>query len=56
VKGRTLKADERAVNEACGHWWHAGALEKKEPRARGEDQLLDAPTATRFDREEWGWR
>ncbi len=25
-------------------------------RARGEDQLLDAPIATRFDREEWRWR
>lgn len=25
-------------------------------RGRGEDQLLDTPTATRFDREEWKWR
>ncbi len=25
-------------------------------RARGEDQLLDPPVATRFDREEWEWR
>ena len=25
-------------------------------RARGEDQLLDPPAATRFDREEWQWR
>ncbi|MGQ0809728.1 MAG: AbrB/MazE/SpoVT family DNA-binding domain-containing protein [Nitrospiraceae bacterium] len=25
-------------------------------RARGEDRLLDAPIATRFDQEEWKWR
>jgi antitoxin MazE len=25
-------------------------------RARGEDQLLDPPASTRFDREEWQWR
>lgn len=25
-------------------------------RARGDDGLLDKPTATRFDREEWKWR
>jgi antitoxin MazE len=25
-------------------------------RQRGEDRLLDAPTATRFDEEEWEWR
>lgn len=24
-------------------------------RARGEDGLLDAPTSTRFDEEEWTW-
>lgn len=24
-------------------------------RERGEDSLLDAPTSTRFDRDEWGW-
>lgn len=24
--------------------------------ARGDDQLLDEATATRFDREEWEWR
>jgi antitoxin MazE len=23
---------------------------------QGEDKLLDEPTATRFDREEWDWR
>ena len=25
-------------------------------RARGEDQLLDSPVATRFDRKDWQWR
>ena len=25
-------------------------------RARGDDGLLDEPTATRFDREEWEWK
>lgn len=25
-------------------------------RKRGEDQLLDPPTPTRFDEEEWEWR
>jgi antitoxin MazE len=25
-------------------------------RAAGDDQLLDPPTLTRFDREEWAWR
>lgn len=25
-------------------------------RAQGEDALLDPPTATRFDKEDWKWR
>ncbi|CUS34769.1 AbrB/MazE/SpoVT family DNA-binding domain-containing protein [Candidatus Nitrospira nitrificans] len=25
-------------------------------RAQGEDGLLDPPTATRFDKEDWKWR
>lgn len=28
----------------------------KAMHAAGDDQLLDAPTPTRFDREEWEWR
>ncbi len=28
----------------------------KTMHARGDDHLLDAPTATRFDEEEWKWR
>jgi antitoxin MazE len=33
--------------------WAAAA---KRMRAHGEDRLLDEPTSTRFDREEWKWR
>ena len=28
----------------------------KSQRARGDDELLDAPTATKFDRKDWQWR
>jgi antitoxin MazE len=33
--------------------WAAAA---RRMRQRGEDQLLDPTTATRFDEEEWKWR
>ncbi len=33
--------------------WAAAA---KAMRVRDEDQLLDAPTLTRFDAEDWQWR
>jgi antitoxin MazE len=33
--------------------WAAAA---RRMRTRGDDLLLDEPTATRFDREEWKWR
>jgi antitoxin MazE len=33
--------------------WAAAA---KAMRARGDDQLLDAPTRTQFDDKEWQWR
>ena len=32
--------------------WREGAISLAE---RGEDALLDAPTPTRFDAEEWEW-
>jgi len=32
--------------------WAQGA---KKLAARGEDRLLNEPTATRFDAEEWNW-
>lgn len=28
----------------------------KAMRARGDDELLDAPTRTRFDEKDWQWR
>ena len=28
----------------------------KAMRARGDDQLLDAPTSSQFDNKEWRWR
>ncbi len=33
--------------------WAAAARRMRE---RGDDQLLDLPTSTRFDQEEWQWR
>lgn len=33
--------------------WAAAA---KRMRGRGDDRLLDKPTSTTFDREEWEWR
>lgn len=33
--------------------WAAAA---KRMRARADDRLLDEPTPTQFDREEWEWR
>jgi antitoxin MazE len=33
--------------------WAAAA---KSMRAEGDDQLLDAPTRTRFDEKDWQWR
>jgi antitoxin MazE len=33
--------------------WAAAA---KRMHARGDDRPLDEATATKFDREEWGWR
>lgn len=33
--------------------WEAAARRMRE---RDEDRLLDPPTPTRFDREEWAWR
>jgi antitoxin MazE len=41
----------RATRPRAG--WAAAARRMRE---RGEDHLLDPPTSTRFDREEWKWR
>jgi antitoxin MazE len=41
----------QAVRRARSGW----AAAAKRMRARGDDRLLDEPTSTRFDREEWAW-
>ena len=41
----------RATAGARAGWAEAAKL----MRARGEDHLLDPPTPTRFDEEEWIW-
>ncbi len=41
----------RATRPRSG--WAAAARMMRE---RGEDQLLDPPTSTRFDEKEWKWR
>jgi len=46
----------RLVVKAARHT-RAGWLEAAaQMHARGDDRLLEAPTATRFDVEEWEWR
>ncbi len=41
----------RAARRARAGWAEAAKM----MRARGHDRLLDAPTAIRFDEEEWTW-
>ena len=41
----------RPAADARAGWADAAKL----MRARGDDQLLDPPTPTRFDHEEWTW-
>ena len=41
----------RAARRARAGWVEAA----RTMRARGEDALLDAPTSTRFDQDEWTW-
>lgn len=42
----------RAARGARAGWADAARL----MRARGEDQLLDAPASSHFDDTEWQWR
>jgi len=42
----------RAARGARAGWAEAA----KVMRARGEDQMLDEPTSSEFDRKEWRWR
>jgi antitoxin MazE len=46
----------RLVVEAVRHARRGWAAAAQRTRARSEDRLLDDPTSTRFDREEWEWR
>jgi antitoxin MazE len=39
-------------SERPRHGWAEAAVQLA---ARGEDELLDVPTLTRFDEEEWKW-
>lgn len=42
----------QAVRRPRAGWADAA----RQMRARGEDRLLDAPSPTRFDEQEWEWR
>lgn len=42
----------QAVRRPRSGWAEAA----KAMRSRGHDELLDEPSATRFDHEEWEWR
>lgn len=42
----------RAAREARAGWADAA----KSMHARGEDRLLDAPTSSEFDEQDWQWR
>lgn len=46
----------RIVIEAARQPRAGWAAAAKAMHATGNDQLLDSPTPTRFDREEWEWR
>ena len=46
----------RLVVEAARDVRAGWADAAKRMHAKTDDQLLDEPTATRFDREEWEWR
>jgi antitoxin MazE len=46
----------RLVVQAARHPRTGWAAAAKRMRARGDDKLLDEPTSTKFDREEWEWR
>jgi antitoxin MazE len=46
----------RLVIEAVRRPRKGWAASAQRIRARSDDRLLDEPTTTRFDREEWEWR
>ena len=42
----------QAVRQARSVW----AAAAKRMRTRGDDRLVDEPTSTKFDQQEWEWR
>jgi antitoxin MazE len=46
----------RLIVEAVRHARRGWAAAAQRLRVRSEDRLLDEPTPTRFDREEWEWK
>ena len=46
----------RLVVQAVRHARSGWATAAKRMRARDEDHLLDEPTSTKFDRQDWKWR
>jgi antitoxin MazE len=52
-----LQAEHGRLVVRAAHGPRAGwAAAAKTMHARGDDQLLDAQTSTRFDDKEWQWR
>jgi antitoxin MazE len=52
-----LKAEPGCIVIRSARRPRAGWAEAaQQMRKRGEDQLLDRPVSTRFDREDWKWR
>ena len=52
-----LQAEHGRLVVRAAHRPRAGwAAAAKAMRAQGDDQLLDAPTRTRFDQKDWQWR
>lgn len=45
--------NQATIKRAVRTGWAAAARRMRE---RGDDQLLDPATSTRFDKEEWEWR
>lgn len=52
-----LQAEHGRLVVRAAHGPRAGwAAAAKALRARGDDQLLDAPIRTRFEEKDWQWR
>ena len=52
-----LQAEPGRLVVRAAHGPRTGwAVAAKAMRVKGDDQLLDAPTPTRFDNKDWQWR